>query len=95
MSLTQRQEAAQQRIHELLAELVEIVGPDSDGQAGYEPGEGPSGNPTLWEWVTVCCWVDDAQQDWVTIVPASGMLSHHISGLLRDAERQHGNYDQA
>lgn len=88
---TSRQEDAQRRIHELLAELADIVGPNLDG-IGYEPGDGPSGNPTLWEYVVVGCWVDDDRQDWVTVVPAAGMLTHHVLGLLR-AGLAHGNYD--
>ena len=84
MSLpTSRQSEAQARIHELLVELANIVGPDADVGPDVEPGERPTGTPTLWEYAVVCCWVDDARQDWVTVVPASGMLTHHIGGLLR------------
>lgn len=90
--LTPRQEAAQQRIHELLAELVEIIGPNNDGQADYEPGEAPSGKPTLWEFVVTCCWVDDDRKDFVTVLPAAGMLTHHAVGLLR-AALAFGDYD--
>lgn len=85
MQLTPRQENAQQRIHELLTELVEVIGPAGDGLAEYEPGDEPSGKPTLWEWVVVGCWVDDDRKDFVTVVPAAGMLSHHAVGLLRAA----------
>ena len=80
---TARQEHAQQRIHELLAELAEIIGPSCDGQAGYEPADAPARKATLWEYVVVCCWVDDDRQDWVTVIPAAGMLTHHTVGLLR------------
>jgi hypothetical protein len=82
---TPRQEMAQQRVHELLTELGEVFGPTDDGQAVYEPGDGPTGNPTLWEYVVVCCWVDDDGKDFVTVVPAAGMLTHHAVGLLRAA----------
>jgi hypothetical protein len=92
MGLTPRQEAAQQRVHELLAELVEIIGPNSDGLVDYEPGEEPSGAPTLWEWCVVCCWVDDDRKDFITVVPAAGMLNHHTVGLLR-AALAYGDYD--
>jgi hypothetical protein len=92
MQATPRQEGAQQRIHELLAELGEIIGPSGDGQAEYEPGDEPSGNPTLWEYVVVCCWVDDDRKDFVTMVPAAGMLDHHAVGLLRAALAL-GHYD--
>lgn len=84
------QKAAQERIHALLTELAEIVGPNGWDLADSD--DRPTGKPTLWEWVTVCNWVDDEQQDWVTIIPASGMLTSHITGLLRDAERQHGAF---
>lgn len=80
--LTPRQEAAQQRVHELLAELVEIIGPNGDGQADWEPGCEPTGKPTLWEFV-VACWIDDARKDYITVLPAAGMLNHHTVGLIR------------
>jgi hypothetical protein len=82
---TPRQRDAQRRIHELLAELVDIIGPSGDGQADYEPGDEPTGNPTLWEYVVVCCWVDDNTKDFVTAIPAAGMLTHHATGLLQAA----------
>lgn len=91
---TPRQEAAQQRIHELLAELVEIIGPNGDGQADYEPGDGPTGTPTLWEYALVCCWIDDDRKDYVTVIPAAGMLNHHTVGLLR-AGLAYGDYEPA
>jgi hypothetical protein len=89
---TPRQEDAQQRIHELLADLVEIIGPRGDGQAEFEPGDEPSGKPTLWEYVVVGCWVDDDRNEFVTVVPAAGMLTHHAVGLLRAALAL-GGYD--
>jgi hypothetical protein len=91
---TPRQRDAQQRIHELLAELAELIGPHNDGQTDYDPGDGPAGTPTLWEYVVACCWLDDDQQDWVTVVPAAGMLTHHTAGLLR-AALTHAQYDPA
>jgi hypothetical protein len=93
--LTPRQEDAQRRVHELLAELGEIIGPRADGQAVYEPGDEPSGKPTLWEYVVVCCWVDDDRKDFVTVVPAAGMLNHHAVGLLRAALAFGDHYDAA
>lgn len=91
---TPRQEDAQRRIHELLAELVEIIGPNDDGHAEYEPGDEPSGTPTMWEYAVVCCWVDDDGKDYVTVVPAAGMLNHHTVGLLR-AALAYGDVDAA
>jgi hypothetical protein len=92
VNVTSRQEEAQQRIHELLAELGEIIGPSSDGQAEFEPGDEPSGKPILWEWCVVGCWVDDDRKDFVTVVPAAGMLNHHAVGLLR-AGLAYGDYE--
>ena len=91
---TPRQEGAQGRIHELLAELCEVIGPHGDGQADYEPGDAPVGTPTLWEWCVVACWVDDDRADFVTVTPAAGMLTHHTLGLLR-AALAYGDYDVA
>jgi hypothetical protein len=91
---TLRQEAAQQRIHELLAELVDVIGPHADGEIDYAPGEAPAGTPTLWEYVVVCCWVDDDHEDWVTVLPAAGMLTHHAADLL-SAGLTYGNYEPA
>lgn len=84
MRTTPREEA-QQRIHELVAELAEIVGPNEDGQAEWEPGEEPSGTLTLWDWVVVGCWVDDNRKSWLSVTPAAGMIHHHTIGLLHDA----------
>jgi hypothetical protein len=79
---TPRQDDAQRRIHELLAELAEIIGPNGD--AGPDDlGDGPSGKPALWDWALVCCWLDDDRQDWRTVIPAPGMLTHHVTGLLQ------------
>ena len=89
-SPTPRHAHAQRRIHELLAELADIIGPGGDDLT--DPEDRPSGRPTLWEWVTVCCWVDDDRQDWMTVIPAAGMLTHHVVGLLR-AGLAHGTYD--
>lgn len=84
-SLTPRQEDAQRRIHALLTELAEIIGPDDDGQADWEPGEAPQGTLTLWEWGICCYWVDGASRDFYTVLPASEMPQHHTVGLLRAA----------
>ena len=81
-------DVAQQRLHKVLAELRDVIGPGPADPAG----DGPSGKPTLWEYVVVCCWLDDDRQDWVTLVPAAGMLTHHVSGLLR-AGLAYGDYD--
>ncbi|MGH9210762.1 MAG: hypothetical protein ACRD2C_08775 [Acidimicrobiales bacterium] len=94
LQATPRQEDAQQRVHELLAELVAVIGPASDGSVDFEPGEAPCGAPTLWEWVLACCWVDDDRKEFVTVVPAAGMLTHHAVGLLRAALAL-GDYDPA
>lgn len=91
-ALTPRQVDAQQRVHELLTELVEIIGPSDDGQAEYERGEEPSGKPTLWEHVTVCHWVDEDRNDFYTVLPGAAMPMHHTVGLLH-AGLTYGNYD--
>lgn len=91
--LTPRQEDAQRRIHELLAELTEIIGPNGDGLAEYEPGEGPSGKPTLWEYAIACCWVDDDRKSFITVVPYAGMLTHHTVGLLNQAALEYGGLE--
>lgn len=89
---TPRQEHAQWRIHELLAELAEIIGPHNDGQIDYEPDDAPTGTPTLWEYVVAACWIDDDRKDFITVIPAAGMLNHHTVGLLR-AALAYGDYE--
>lgn len=79
MTPSPRQEAAQQRIAELLAELAHIIGPDDTD----DPDDvAVAGKPTLWDFVVVASWVDDERQDWLTVTPAAGMLTHHTAGLL-------------
>lgn len=79
---TPRQGDAQARLFELLEELADIIGPAAGG-GEFGPGDGPTGAPTLWEFVVVACWVDDDRQDWLTVTPAAGMLTHHVGGLLQ------------
>lgn len=75
--MTPRQENAQRRVAELLAELTDIIGPADDGQADRPEGV------TLWDWTVVACWIDKDRQDFYTVLPAEGMLTHHVAGLLR------------
>jgi hypothetical protein len=83
--MTPRQEEAQARVHKLLAGLVDVVGPLADGQTDFAPGEGPVGSLTLWEFAVVGCWVDDDGKEFVSVLPAAGMLNHHTVGLLHAA----------
>lgn len=83
--MTPGQEAAQQRIHELLAELTEVIGPNYDGEGGYEPGEEPTGASVLSEYVVAAIWVDGDDDDFVTVLSSAGMKNHHTIGLLRVA----------
>lgn len=88
MRFTDDQKFAQLRIHELLAELVDIIGPRGEGAADYDPGDEPAGDLTLAEYVVVCCWVDEKGEDFPIAVPgAAGMLPHHVGGLLATGAR--------
>ena len=80
---TPRQQNAQNAIHELLSDLAPVIGPDDDGLAEWEPGERPEG-ATLWEHITVTCWVDpETKCSYYRVLPSAGMLNHHMAGLLR------------
>lgn len=86
MKPTERQEWAQNRIHDLLAELAELIGPAGDGQAeeDLDPDEMPQGAVLLPEWVTVMSWVDETGAGFTTRTMSPGLASHHLSGLLHD-----------
>jgi hypothetical protein len=92
MPATSRQEAAQHRLGELLAELTDILGPAQDGEADFDALDGPRGQLLLAEWVLVGCWVDDVGEAFTAITPSTGMLSHHGVGLMQMAiaDQLHG-----
>jgi hypothetical protein len=84
---TKRQQQAQERIHALLAELSELVGPNADGQAALEfddPDDMPQGSVVLTEWVVVASWMDETGEHFVTRFPSHNLPPHHVSGLLHE-----------
>jgi hypothetical protein len=87
MKPTVEQEKAQNRIHDLLAELADLIGPRCDGQADedLDPDELPRGAVFLTEWVTVLAWVDEAGTPFTTRIGSPNLLPHHRIGLLHDA----------
>jgi hypothetical protein len=81
-----QQAAAQNRIHDLLTELADIVGPNFDGAAAEEldVDEQPEGSVFLGEWVMVMSWMDEAGESFMTRIGSANLLSHHRVGLLHE-----------
>lgn len=76
-------EAARNRIHDLLAELADILGPGADG-AELEAGEDPEGQLFLSEWVIVTAWVDETGHSFTSRYGSPGIALHHLKGLLHE-----------
>jgi len=83
---TPEQEQAQNRIHDLLAGLVDLIGPNLGGQADAEvdPEDMPQGAVFLGEWVAVLHWVDETGQSFTTRIESANLLAHHRVGLLHE-----------
>lgn len=86
MNPTPEQVAAQNRIHDLLAELADQVGPRFGGEADDEldPDQQPQGAVFLGEWVAVVSWVDESGQSFTTRIESANLLQHHRVGLLHE-----------
>ncbi|HEX2578668.1 MAG TPA: hypothetical protein VHK88_20155 [Aquihabitans sp.] len=84
--LTPDQLVAQARIHDLLAELVDLIGPRFGGLAedDLDPDEMPVGQVFLSEWVTVLAWVDEDGDGFTTRIGSPNLARHHRTGLLYD-----------
>lgn len=80
--LTPAQKEAQNRVHDLLAELAEVIGPDFDGEHGLD--EPPYGSTFLSEWILVLAWVDEAGSGFTTRIGSPNLLHHHQVGLLHE-----------
>lgn len=86
MGPTPEQRKAQNRIHDLLTELADIVGPSFDGQAeeDLDPDEMPQGAVFLGEWVMVMSWMDETGSSFTTRIESANLLMHHRKGLLHE-----------
>lgn len=84
--LTPEQVIARDRIHDLLAELADLIGPTFGGQAAEEldADEMPQGQVFLGEWITVLAWVDETGESFLTRIGSANLLSHHRAGLLHE-----------
>jgi hypothetical protein len=82
--LTPAQVVARDRVHDLLAELVDLVGPAFDGAGDIEPGEGPVGQVFLSEWALVASWVDEDGDGFITRITSANLPAHHLTGLLHE-----------
>lgn len=84
--LTPEQSTARDRIHDLLVELGDLVGPAFGGQAAEELGadEMPQGQVFLGEWVAVLSWVDEDGEGFLTRIGSANLLGHHRAGLLHE-----------
>lgn len=72
-------EDPQHRLHELLLELSDIIGP----QAFYP--EHVNTPAMLSEWVSVLLWVDQNGAPFITQIGSRNLLEHHAVGLLHSA----------
>lgn len=86
MKPTPAQETAQHRIHELLSELADQVGPWGDGAAEdeLEPEDQPQGQVFLSEWAAVLYWVDQEGDGFSTRITSANLPAHHRAGLLHE-----------
>lgn len=83
--LTPAQQAGRDRIHDLLAELADLVGPSLDGQVDDDPDiDAPSGQVFLSEWVSVMSWTDEDGESYLTRISSANLLDHHRTGLLHE-----------
>ncbi len=81
-SLTPEQRQAQQRIHDLLGELRDAVGPAGWGEDGGAP-EGA--NVLLSEWVIMANWLDvESGEGYLTRFTSSNLQAAHRVGLLHE-----------
>lgn len=80
--LTPAQREAQERIHVLLNELAEAIGP-----SGWEdePGTPPGANVLLSEWVIVANWLDASDDaGYLTRFGSANLQTAHRVGLLHE-----------
>lgn len=84
MSLTPSQTEAQNRIHDLLAELATLIGPDQDGQAEDRGSPVPDGSVFLNEWAIVAAWMDENGGTFTTRFGSASLPLHHLVGLLHE-----------
>ena len=83
--LSPEQKAAQTRIHDLLGELVDLVGPAAWHDDPDEPGPPAGANVLLSEWVIVANWIDIEQGDgYLTRFGSAKLQSAHRVGLLHE-----------
>lgn len=84
--LTPEQVVARDRVHDLLNELADLVGPAFSGQAANDLDDDqlPVGQVFLGEWVAVMSWVDEDGDGFLTRIGSSNLLNHHRVGLLHE-----------
>ncbi len=80
--LTAAQHGAQDRIHNLLTELADLIGPRFDDDDKGFPVE----HAALAEWVIVAAWTDlDSGDSFTTRIGSPQLAEHHRTGLLHVA----------
>lgn len=88
--LTEEQKEARQKVHVLLSELADLIGPagmmDIEDFGDNEEVEPPPTGVFLNEWVLVINWtsVDDGES-YITRLGSENMPIHHRTGLLYEA----------
>ncbi len=81
--LTPEQVAAQQRIHELLSELAEAVGPS--GWPEEDEGAPEGATMLLSEWVIMANWLNaDDGKGFLTRFNSANLQTAHRVGLLHE-----------
>lgn len=80
--LTPLQREARERVHDLLAELADVLGPG--GYDGFDDGEGPTGRVFLNGWVMMLAWVDEEGETFLTRQGSANLPAYQRVGLLHE-----------
>lgn len=80
--LTPEQEAARDRVHDLLAELAGILGPGSYDE--LDEDEAPAGQVFLNGWVMVLAWIDEDGESFLTRGGSAHLPAYQRNGLLHE-----------
>lgn len=75
--------AALERVHDLLAELADLIGPAYGATLDeIDVDDLPTGSVFLGEWAAVLSWVDETGEAFLTRISSVNLLGHHRDGLF-------------